>query len=90
MDTEEVPLPPGWEMALSPSGVGYFVDHNTHTTTYDDPRSKGKFSFQCTQLVEDLIKKQLKSSQKLSKVAVDENENFTKQAMRDLRSQRSH
>jgi E3 ubiquitin-protein ligase NEDD4 len=32
------PLPSGWEMRLTPSGKVYFVDHNTRTTTWDDPR----------------------------------------------------
>ena len=33
------PLPPGWEMLWdSPSGWPYFVDHNTHSTTWQDPR----------------------------------------------------
>ena len=32
------PLPPGWEMRLTPSARVYFTDHNTETTTWDDPR----------------------------------------------------
>ncbi|OLY78592.1 putative E3 ubiquitin-protein ligase hulA [Smittium mucronatum] len=32
------PLPSGWEMRLSGFGRVYFVDHNTKTTTWDDPR----------------------------------------------------
>jgi E3 ubiquitin-protein ligase NEDD4 len=32
------PLPSGWEMRLRPTGHVYFVDHNTKTTTWDDPR----------------------------------------------------
>ncbi|GAA6023843.1 hypothetical protein JCM8202_003652 [Rhodotorula sphaerocarpa] len=31
-------LPSGWERRQSPSGRTYFVDHNTKTTTWDDPR----------------------------------------------------
>jgi len=31
-------LPTGWEMRHSPQGRAYFVDHNTKTTTWDDPR----------------------------------------------------
>ncbi|OMJ18486.1 E3 ubiquitin-protein ligase pub1 [Smittium culicis] len=31
-------LPSGWEMRLSAFGRVYFVDHNTKTTTWDDPR----------------------------------------------------
>jgi E3 ubiquitin-protein ligase NEDD4 len=33
-----VPLPSGWEMRLKETGRVYFVDHNTKTTTWDDPR----------------------------------------------------
>lgn len=32
------PLPSGWEMRLNPTGKVYFVDHNTKTTTWNDPR----------------------------------------------------
>ncbi|ORZ06051.1 E3 ubiquitin-protein ligase RSP5 [Absidia repens] len=32
------PLPSGWEMRLTSTGRVYFVDHNTKTTTWDDPR----------------------------------------------------
>ncbi|OBZ85832.1 putative E3 ubiquitin-protein ligase hulA [Choanephora cucurbitarum] len=32
------PLPPGWEMRTNPDGRPYFVDHNTRTTTWVDPR----------------------------------------------------
>ncbi|EJU05358.1 HECT-domain-containing protein [Dacryopinax primogenitus] len=32
------PLPSGWEMRLTASNRIYFVDHNTKTTTWDDPR----------------------------------------------------
>ncbi|KAJ2080915.1 hypothetical protein H4R24_002715 [Coemansia sp. RSA 988] len=32
------PLPSGWEMRLTSQGRVYFVDHNTKTTTWDDPR----------------------------------------------------
>ncbi|KAI7860984.1 E3 ubiquitin-protein ligase RSP5 [Circinella umbellata] len=32
------PLPPGWEMRTTPEGRPYFVDHNTRTTTWVDPR----------------------------------------------------
>jgi len=36
---EEDPLPEGWEMRFNNEGVRYFVDHNTRTTTFQDPRS---------------------------------------------------
>nr|ODN85521.1 E3 ubiquitin-protein ligase NEDD4 [Cryptococcus depauperatus CBS 7841] len=32
------PLPSGWEMRLTATARVYFVDHNTRTTTWDDPR----------------------------------------------------
>ncbi|GAA5833840.1 hypothetical protein JCM11251_005983 [Rhodosporidiobolus azoricus] len=31
-------LPSGWERRVNASGRAYFVDHNTKTTTWDDPR----------------------------------------------------
>lgn len=31
-------LPPGWEQRFTPEGRPYFVDHNTRTTTWVDPR----------------------------------------------------
>ena len=31
-------LPSGWEMRLTNTARAYFVDHNTKTTTWDDPR----------------------------------------------------
>ena len=36
-------LPPGWEM-LSDARTGwpYFVDHNTQTTSWEDPRMVGQ------------------------------------------------
>uniref|UniRef100_A0A8C9N1W8 HECT-type E3 ubiquitin transferase n=1 Tax=Serinus canaria TaxID=9135 RepID=A0A8C9N1W8_SERCA len=35
---QEPPLPPGWEMKYTNESVRYFVDHNTRTTTFKDPR----------------------------------------------------
>lgn len=35
---KEHPLPPGWEMKYTAEGVRYFVDHNSRTTTFKDPR----------------------------------------------------
>ncbi|KAK7014058.1 hypothetical protein VNI00_019441 [Paramarasmius palmivorus] len=32
------PLPSGWEQRISSQGRLYFVDHNTRTTIWDDPR----------------------------------------------------
>lgn len=39
----EDPLPEGWEIRYTREGVRYFVDHNTRTTTFSDPRT-GKSS----------------------------------------------
>jgi len=37
--TQSMPLPPGWQMMFDNStGRHFFVDHNTKTTTWDDPR----------------------------------------------------
>lgn len=34
----EEALPPGWEIRFTEEGTRYFVDHNTRTTTFQDPR----------------------------------------------------
>ncbi|XP_060115785.1 E3 ubiquitin-protein ligase NEDD4 [Heteronotia binoei] len=34
------PLPKGWEVRNAPSGRPFFIDHNTKTTTWEDPRLK--------------------------------------------------
>ncbi|XP_051782427.1 transcriptional coactivator YAP1 isoform X4 [Erpetoichthys calabaricus] len=35
---DDVPLPPGWEMAKTSSGQRYFLNHLDQTTTWQDPR----------------------------------------------------
>lgn len=35
----DTPLPSGWEMRYTNEGIPYFVDHNTRTTTFSDPRT---------------------------------------------------
>ncbi|XP_037631136.1 transcriptional coactivator YAP1 [Sebastes umbrosus] len=35
---DDVPLPPGWEMAKTNSGQRYFLNHIDQTTTWQDPR----------------------------------------------------
>ncbi|XP_048200003.1 transcriptional coactivator YAP1 isoform X3 [Perognathus longimembris pacificus] len=40
---DDMPLPPGWEMAKTPSGQRYFLNHLDQTTTWHDPR-KALFS----------------------------------------------
>lgn len=42
-DVEQLPMPQGWEMCYDSDGVRYFKDHNSKTTTWDDPRLKRKF-----------------------------------------------
>ncbi|KAJ8965716.1 hypothetical protein NQ317_000177 [Molorchus minor] len=42
-DVEELPLPPGWEIRYTEDNKRYFVDHNTKTTTFDDPRPGAPF-----------------------------------------------
>eukprot|EP00058_Branchiostoma_floridae_P012661 XP_002598149.1 hypothetical protein BRAFLDRAFT_123294 [Branchiostoma floridae] len=36
----ELPLPPGWQEARDLDGKVYFIDHNTRTTTWVDPRDR--------------------------------------------------
>ncbi|KAA0196243.1 WW domain Protein (E3 ubiquitin ligase), partial [Fasciolopsis buskii] len=36
---ETHPLPPGWEKRYTPQGQRFFIDHNTRTTTFIDPRT---------------------------------------------------
>ncbi|XP_073671886.1 E3 ubiquitin-protein ligase NEDD4 isoform X2 [Paramisgurnus dabryanus] len=33
-------MPTGWEVRSAPNGRAFFIDHNTKTTTWDDPRLK--------------------------------------------------
>ncbi|XP_056140944.1 transcriptional coactivator YAP1-like isoform X1 [Lampris incognitus] len=35
---DDMPLPPGWEMAKTPTGQRYFLNHLDQTTTWHDPR----------------------------------------------------
>ncbi|TKS80693.1 Transcriptional coactivator YAP1 [Collichthys lucidus] len=35
---DDMPLPPGWEMAKTASGQRYFLNHIDQTTTWQDPR----------------------------------------------------
>lgn len=51
---QEDPLPQGWEMRFTAEGVRYFVDHNTRSTTFQDPRggpAKGFVDF-CDLIIE--------------------------------------
>lgn len=42
----EGPLPSGWERRTTSDGRAYFVDHNSRTTTWVDPRRTQTMSFQ--------------------------------------------
>lgn len=35
---EKIPLPPGWQQATTSTGETYFINHNTRTTCWEDPR----------------------------------------------------
>lgn len=37
------PLPPGWSKGYDPNGEPYFIDHNTQTTSWFDPRLREFF-----------------------------------------------
>jgi E3 ubiquitin-protein ligase NEDD4 len=50
-------LPSGWEMRLTSTGRIYFVDHNTRTTTWDDPRLPGHVDDNAPQYKRDYRRK---------------------------------
>ena len=35
-------LPEGWEVWKTKDGITFYVDHNTHTTTWDHPRKQAR------------------------------------------------
>lgn len=39
-NSQQAQLPPGWEQCWTLEGQPYFVDHNTRTTTWADPREQ--------------------------------------------------
>lgn len=51
------PLPSGWEMRLTSTGRVYFVDHNTRTTSWDDPRLPGSVDDNAPQYKRDYRRK---------------------------------
>ncbi|KAJ2775205.1 NEDD4 E3 ubiquitin-protein ligase [Coemansia nantahalensis] len=51
------PLPSGWEMRLTAQGRVYFVDHNTKTTTWDDPRLPSNLDSNVPQYKRDFRRK---------------------------------
>lgn len=50
-------LPSGWEMRQTSTSRVYFVDHNTKTTTWDDPRLPGTVSADGPQYKRDFRRK---------------------------------
>jgi E3 ubiquitin-protein ligase NEDD4 len=51
------PLPSGWEMRLTSTARVYFVDHNTKTTTWDDPRLPSSLDANKPQYKQDFRRK---------------------------------
>ncbi|KAL1411894.1 hypothetical protein Q8F55_002880 [Vanrija albida] len=51
------PLPSGWEMRLTSTARVYFVDHNTKTTTWDDPRLPSSLDVNVPQYKRDFRRK---------------------------------
>jgi hypothetical protein len=51
------PLPSGWEMRLTSAARVYFVDHNTKTTTWDDPRLPSSLDANVPQYKRDFRRK---------------------------------
>ncbi|KAG5651658.1 hypothetical protein H0H81_007938 [Sphagnurus paluster] len=51
------PLPSGWEMRLTSTRRVYFVDHNTRTTSWDDPRLPGHVDDNAPQYKRDYRRK---------------------------------
>ena len=51
------PLPSGWEMRLTSNARVYFVDHNTKTTTWDDPRLPSTLDVNVPQYKRDFRRK---------------------------------
>lgn len=51
------PLPSGWEMRLTATGRVYFVDHNTRTTSWEDPRLPGHVDDNAPQYKRDYRRK---------------------------------
>ncbi|XP_075882884.1 membrane-associated guanylate kinase, WW and PDZ domain-containing protein 2 isoform X2 [Nelusetta ayraudi] len=45
-------LPENWEVAFSNSGEPYYIDHNSKTTSWLDPRTHSKDAISCTELPE--------------------------------------
>jgi len=50
-------LPSGWEMRLTSTARVYFVDHNTKTTTWDDPRMPSSLDANVPQYKRDFRRK---------------------------------
>ena len=37
---DEIPLPSGWDIDIDFDGKRFFIDHNTKTTSWVDPRDR--------------------------------------------------
>ncbi|TPP66271.1 Neural cell expressed developmentally down-regulated 4, partial [Fasciola gigantica] len=48
VESDEEALPPGWQMARTPEGRRFFINHNEQQTTWDDPRQKKSSSEQAS------------------------------------------
>ena len=53
------PLPSGWEMRFTSKARVYFVDHNTETVTWDDPRLPSSIDSNVPQYKRDFSRKLL-------------------------------
>ena len=58
--SELCPLPSGWELRLDPKARVYFVDHNTRTTTWDDPRLQSLLDPNLPQYKRDFLRNLLR------------------------------
>lgn len=62
LDLKSCPLPEGWDMGIDFDGKPYFIDHQSKTTTWIDPRDRSVLGFTSPNSV-------LLSPQKLKKFA---------------------
>ncbi|KAJ3331108.1 hypothetical protein HDU76_004062 [Blyttiomyces sp. JEL0837] len=53
------PLPSGWEMRVASNGRFYFLDHNSKSTSWDDPRMPSSVDANVPQYRRDFRKKQI-------------------------------
>jgi protein yorkie len=65
-DIDHLQLPIGWEMAKTPNGERYFINHTEKTTTWEDPRKK---------VLEQQLQQQLQQQTQPRLVVVSANNN---------------